>query len=166
MLELVLANLRARPFRTLISTVGVAIGVILIVLFTGLAKGMTEDIAKRTANWKAEILFTRPGGMEATTSNMSVNIAYAQKLLEIDGVVSTVPVGRNVMPDPKSTWGIKQIEGVDWEPFARMNGMPLVARRAPRALDEVIVDEHEAASSNLHVGDTTELFGNKPYKLV
>jgi len=50
MLELVLANLRVRPLRTLISIVGVGIGVVLIVLFTGLARGMTDDIAKRTAN--------------------------------------------------------------------------------------------------------------------
>src|SRR5438270_1284606 len=114
MLELVLANLRVRPFRTLISTIGVAIGVILIVLFTGLAKGMTEDIARRTANWKAEIVFTRPGGMDATSSNTAVNVAYAQKLLEIDGVESTVPVIRYVMPDTKGSWGIKQVEGVDW----------------------------------------------------
>ena len=166
MLELVLANLRVRPFRTLISTVGVAIGVILIVLFTGLAKGMTDDIAKRTANWKAEIVFTRPGGMEATSSNTAVNVQYAQKLLEIDGVDSTVPVIRNIMPDPKSTWGVKQIEGVDWEPFATMNEMSLVTGRAPLALDEVVVDEHEAASSNLRVGDNISLFGGKPYKLV
>ena len=166
MLELVLANLRVRPFRTLISTVGVAIGVILIVLFTGLAKGMTEDIAKRTANWKAEIVFTRPGGMEATSSNTAVNVQYAQKLLEIDGVDSTVPVIRNIMTDPKSTWGVKHVEGVDWEPFATMNEMSLVTGRAPLALDEVVVDEHEAASSNLRVGDNISLFGGKPYKLV
>ena len=36
MLELVLANLKVRPFRTLISVVGVALGVVLVVLFTGL----------------------------------------------------------------------------------------------------------------------------------
>jgi putative ABC transport system permease protein len=166
MLELVLANLRVRPFRTLISTVGVAIGVILIVLFTGLAKGMTEDIAKRTANWKAEIVFTRPGGMDATTSNMAVNTAYAQKLREIDGVESTVAVGRYVMPDPKSSWGIRQVEGIDWEPFAAMNGMSLISGRSPQALDEVIIDERQAQSDNLKVGDTYDLFGNKPYKVV
>ena len=36
MIDLVFANLRVRPFRTLISVVGVAIGVVLVVLFTGL----------------------------------------------------------------------------------------------------------------------------------
>jgi ABC-type lipoprotein release transport system permease subunit len=50
MLELVLANLRTRPFRSLISVIGVALGVVLILLFTGLARGMSDDMAKRAAN--------------------------------------------------------------------------------------------------------------------
>jgi len=166
MLELVFANLRVRPFRTLISIIGVAIGVILIILFTGLAKGMTDDMAKRAANWKAEILFSRPGGMDATTSNTSVNVAYAQKLLEIEGVDSTVPVIRYVMPDSKGSWGIRQVEGVDWEPFAAMNDMQLVSGRAAQGVDEVIVDERQAQADNVKVGDTYELFGDKPYRIV
>src|SRR5438105_8805716 len=102
MLELVLASLRVRPFRTLISVIGVALGVILVILFTGLARGMTNDMAKRAANWKAEIVFTRPGGMDTMSSNASVNLAYATKLLEIEGVKSTVPVIRYVSPDARS----------------------------------------------------------------
>ncbi|HEV7701527.1 MAG TPA: ABC transporter permease [Pyrinomonadaceae bacterium] len=166
MLELVFANLKVRPFRTFISIVGVAIGVVLIVLFTGLARGMTDDVAKRAANWKAEIVFTRPGGMDATTSNTAVNLQYAKKLLEIEGVEATVPVIRYVAADTKGTWGIKQVDGVDWEPFAKMNGMSLNAGRAPQANDEVIVDERAAQSENLKVGDNYPLFGDKPYKIV
>jgi putative ABC transport system permease protein len=166
MLELVFANLKVRPFRTFISIVGVAIGVVLIVLFTGLARGMTDDIAKRAANWKAEIVFTRPGGMDATTSNTAVNLQYATKLLEVEGVEATVPVIRYVAADTKGTWGIKQVDGVDWEPFAKMNGMSLVAGRAPQANDEVIIDERAAMSDGLKVGDPYELFGDKPYRIV
>ena len=84
MLELVLANLKVRPFRTLISVVGVALGVVLVVLFTGLARGMINDMAKRASNWKAEIVFTRPGGMDLTSSNAAVSTAYAPRLLEIE----------------------------------------------------------------------------------
>src|SRR5438270_7392453 len=98
MIELILANLRVRPLRTLISVVGVALGVTLVVLFTGLARGMTNDMAHRASNWKAEIVFTRPGAMETTSSNAPVSTAYAQKLLGIDGVRSTVPVIRYVTP--------------------------------------------------------------------
>ena len=166
MLELVFASLRVRPFRTLISVVGVALGVVLVILFTGLARGMTNDLAKRAANWKAEIVFTRPGGMDTMSSNAAVNLAYAKKLLEIDGVAATVPVIRYVSPDSRGKWGIKQVDGVDWQPFAEMNGMRLVEGRAPAASDEIIMDQREIRDNNLKVGDTYELFGGKQYKIV
>src|SRR5215203_4769795 len=137
MFELVLANLRVRPFRTLISIVGVALGVILVVLFTGLARGMTNDMAKRAANWKAEIVFTRPGGMDMTSSNAAVNVAYAQKLLETEGVHSTVPVIRYITADGNGRWGIRQLDGVDWAPFAEMNGMSLVEGQPGIANNEI-----------------------------
>jgi putative ABC transport system permease protein len=165
MLELVLANLRVRPFRTLISVIGVALGVVLVILFTGLARGMTNDLAKRAANWKAEIVFTRPGGMDTMSSNTAVNLAYAKKLLEIDGVKATVPVIRYVSPDSRSKWGIKQVDGVDWQPFADMNGMQLVEGRAATANDEIIMDQRELENDGLKVGDTYELFGGKQYKI-
>ncbi len=165
MLELVLANLRVRPFRTLISVVGVALGVVLVVLFTGLARGMTNDMAKRAANWKAEIVFTRPGAMELTSSNASVSTTYAQRLLEIEGVAATVPVIRYVAADTSGRWGIKQIDGVDWQPFAEMNGMELVEGRAPTAIDEVILDERQMREDNAKLGDTVSLFG-KDYRIV
>lgn len=166
MLELVFANLRVRPFRTLISVVGVALGVILVVLFTGLARGMTQDLAKRTANWKAEIVFMRPGGMDTTSSNASVNMAYVARLREIEGVQATVPVLRNISSDPNVRWGIRQLDGVEWGPFSEMNGMQLVAGHAPQANDEVIMDERQVQDENLKLGDAYELFGGKQYKLV
>lgn len=166
MLELVLANLRVRPFRTAISVLGVALGVMLVVLFTGLARGMLNDLAKRASNWKAEIVFTRPGGMDMTSSNTAVNVSYANKLREIDGVASTVPVIRYIMPDNKGRWGIRQLDGVEWQPFAEMNDIAIAQGRAPQANDEIIIDERELADNKLKIGDTYELFGGKPYRIV
>ena len=166
MLELVLANLRTRPFRTLISIIGVALGVVLVVLFTGLARGMTNDMAKRANNWKAEIVFTRPGAMELTSSNANVSTKYAEKLLEIEGVQSTVPVIRYITPTPKGRFGILQLDGVDWIPFAQMNEMQLVSGRPAQASAEVIVDERQFRDDKLNLGDSIELFGGKKYKVV
>jgi putative ABC transport system permease protein len=166
MLELVLASLKVRPFRTFISIIGVALGVVLVVLFTGLAGGIVDDMAKRAANWKAEVVFTRPGGMDTTSSNASVNLAYAARLREIEGVQSTVPVIRYVSPDMRGKWGIRQVEGVDWEPFAAMNGMHIVAGRAPVANDEIIMDERQMEDEHRQIGDDYELFGGIPYKIV
>ena len=166
MLELVLANLRVRPFRTLISIIGVALGVVLVILFTGLARGMTNDMARRAANWKAEIVFTRPGAMELQSSNASVSTAYTQKLLEIEGVQSTVPVIRYITPNPKGRWGVINLDGVEWQPFAEMNDMKIVEGRAAVANDEVIFDERQMSEENAKLGDEIELFGGKKYKVV
>lgn len=165
MLELVLANLRTRPFRSLISIVGVALGVVLVILFTGLARGMSEDMAKRAANWKAEILFTRPGAMELQSSNANVNTAYAQRLLEIEGVKSTVPVYRYITPNTKARWGVEQIDGIEWQPFAEMNDIQIVKGRAAVTNDEIILDERKMKDDNYKIGDTMELF-SRPYKIV
>ena len=165
MFELVLANLKVRPFRTLISVIGVALGVVLVILFTGLAEGMSNDMAKRAANWKAEIVFTRPGAMEMTSSNASVSTTYAQRLLEIEGVESTVPVIRYITANTEERWGIQQIDGVDWQPFAAMNDMQIVQGNAPNANDEIVIDERLMTDKNYKIGDNLELLG-KNYKIV
>ncbi len=165
MLELVLANLKTRPFRTLISVIGVALGVILVILFTGLARGMSEDMVKRASNWKAEIVFTRPGAMELQSSNANVNTAYAARLLEIEGVESTVPVIRYITPNTKARWGVEQIDGIEWSPFAAMNDMKILQGRAAVANDEVILDERKMRDDKYKLDDTIELFG-KNYKIV
>jgi len=166
MFELVLANLKTRPFRTAVSIVGVALGVILVTLFTGLARGMMEDMAHRAYNLKAEIIFTRAGAMELTSSNASVSTTYADRLLEIEGVKSTVPVIRYITPDTKGRWGLRQLDGVEWQPFAEMNGIKIVLGRAPTANDEVVVDERQMLDDNLKLNDRIELFGGKHYRVV
>jgi putative ABC transport system permease protein len=166
MFELIFANLKVRPFRTLISVVGVALGVVLVILFTGLAQGMTNDISRRNANVKAEIIFRRPGGTTMTSSNLNVPVAYAQRLSQIEGVDSVVPVGNYISSGEKSGFGFQQIEGVDWEPFSRMNGINLTEGRAPQANDEVVVDERKIVESKLKLGDSLQIFGAKQYKIV
>ncbi|NNE65102.1 MAG: ABC transporter permease [Pyrinomonadaceae bacterium] len=165
MVELVLANLRTRPFRTVISILGVALGVTLITLFTGLAKGMTDDMAKRASNWKAEIVFTRPGGMALTGSNANVSTRYAEVLLDIEGVKSTVPVIRYITPATEERWGIMQLDGVEWKPFAGMNGMNIVEGRPMGDGLEVILDERRMREKEYKLGDKIKIF-DRDYEIV
>ena len=67
---------------------------------------------------------------------------------------------------PRAKWGIRQVDGVEWQPFADMNGMQLVEGRAAEANDEIIMDERQVHDENLKVGDTYDLFGDKPYRIV
>ncbi|HEY2866767.1 MAG TPA: ABC transporter permease, partial [Pyrinomonadaceae bacterium] len=165
MLELIFANLGVRPLRTLISVIGVALGVTLVVLFTGLARGMTNDMVHRASNWKAEIVFARPGS-DLQSSNTPVSTAYVPKLEQIDGIKSAVPVIRYITTNSKGRFGIVQIDGVDWTPFAELNDMQLVSGRAPVANDEVVVDQRQVREDHLKLGDPIELFGDKSYNVV
>ena len=161
MLELVLANLQTRPFRTLISVIGVSLGVILVTLFTGLADGMANDMAKRASNWKAEIVFTRAGSTSITGSNANVRTEYADRLMQIEGVQSTVPVIRYLTKNSNERWGVQQLDGVDWKPFAEMNEIKIVEGRGTESIDEVVLDERKMRDDNHKVGDTLEVLGTK-----
>jgi putative ABC transport system permease protein len=162
--SLVANNIRQRPLRALVSMAGVALGVCLVMLFTGLSRGMSNDLQRRSSSVLAEIYFTRPGGMELTTSTANLSVKYADALQKIEGVKSAVPVIRYIFQGGRG-FGFEQVQGVDWEPYAAMNNLHLVAGRAPTATDEIIIDEAKARNSNLGIDDTLSLFGGKPYRI-
>ncbi|HEX8921261.1 MAG TPA: ABC transporter permease [Pyrinomonadaceae bacterium] len=174
--NLIAANIRQRPIRSLVSVVGVALGVALVMLFTGLARGMSNDLQRRSQNLRAEIIFTRPGTMDNLTSSpANLSTKYVENLKAIDGVESAVPVIRYVFQGGAG-FGFEQVEGVDWEPFAQMNGLHIVEGRAPQARSpealqrdeviEIVIDETKKRNSNIGVGDDLKLFGDIPHRVV
>jgi putative ABC transport system permease protein len=162
--NLIRSNIRQRPVRTLVSVAGIALGVCLIMLFTGLARGMSEDLQRRASNLRAEILFTRPGSMQLTASTANLSTKYVDNLKTIEGVEEALPVIRYVFQGTRG-FGFEQIEGVDWEPFAKMNDLRMVAGRSPQSPDEVVIDETKARNSKLGVGSVLKLFNDKPYRV-
>jgi putative ABC transport system permease protein len=163
--NLVTANIRQRPIRSLVSIAGVALGVALVMLFTGLARGMSNDLQRRSSNVRAEIIFTRPGsGDNLTTSSANLSTKYAEELQRVEGVEAAVPVIRYIYQGGRG-FGFEQVEGVDWAPFARMNEMRMIEGRPPEALDEVVVDETKARNGALKIGSTLKLFGDNTYRV-
>jgi putative ABC transport system permease protein len=163
--NLVASNIRQRPIRTLVSVAGIALGVSLVMLFTGLARGMSADLQKRASNVRAEIIFMRPGGVQLTVSTLNLDVRYADRLKEIPGVQDALPVARYIFQGSRG-FGFEQIEGVDWDRYAGMNGIALITGRAPQTADETVVDETKAQNNKLSVGSTLMPFGNKPYRVV
>lgn len=163
--NLITSNIGQRPLRTLVSVAGIALGVCLIMLFTGLAKGMSEDLQRRASNVRAEIIFTRPGSMQLTNSTANLSTKYVESLKSIDGVEEVLPVIRYVFQG-KGGFGFEQIEGVDWEPFSRVNGLRIDAGRPPQTAGEIVVDETKARNNKLRVGSPIRLLGDKEYRVV
>ena len=148
--------------RSAISVLGVALGVALVMLFTGLAHGMSDDLQKRSSNVSAEIIFTRPGSLNLTSSSANVSTKYVERLRDIEGVESVTPVIRYFYPS--GAFGVDQVEGVEWDSFSKMNNIRIVKGQAPGSPDEIVIDETKAAR-NHPVGSTLKVFGDKLYRV-
>jgi len=157
--NLVTSNIRQRPIRTLVSVAGIALGVILVMLFTGLARGMSNDLKRRATNVRAELIFMRPGAIQATGSSFNLDVRYVDRLKTIDGVEDAIAVGRYFIPGTGGI-GIEQIDGVDWASYAKMNGIQLVDGQGPSDANDAMIDQIKARTNNLHVGDPLHPFGN------
>src|SRR5215813_14685137 len=138
--NLVTSNIKQRPIRTLVSVAGIALGVSLVMLFTGLARGMSNDLQRRASNVRAELIFMRPGAMNLTSSTANLSTQYVERLKQIDGVEEALPIIRHFNTSGRG-FGVEQIDGVDWDGYARMNGLGIVSGRGPQAMDEVVIDE-------------------------
>jgi putative ABC transport system permease protein len=160
--SLVTSNIRQRPIRTLVSVVGIALGVSLIMLFTGLARGMSNDLQRRASNVRAELIFMRPGAVQLTGTTANLDTRYADRLKAIEGVEDALPVIRQFVSGNKGI-GLEQIDGVDWDGYSRMNGLRIVAGRSIQNLNEVVIDETKARNNNYRVSDKIKPFGTQEY---
>src|SRR6185312_12582851 len=133
--NLVTSNIRQRPIRTLVSVAGVALGVSLVMLFTGLARGMANDLQRRATNVRAELIFMRPGAVQLTSTTANLDTRYVARLKAIEGVEEALPVIRHFTQGTGGI-GIEQIDGVDWNTYAQMNGISMVAGQGPQGLNE------------------------------
>jgi len=163
--NLVTSNIKQRPIRTLVSVAGIALGVSLVMLFTGLARGMSNDLQRRASNVRAELIFMRPGAIQITSSTANLSTQYADRLKAIDGVEDALPIIRYFFQGSKG-FGFEQTDGVDWDAYERMNGISMVNGRGPQGLNEVVIDETKARQNNLKIGDMLKSLGDKEYRIV
>ncbi|MBL8169471.1 MAG: ABC transporter permease [Acidobacteria bacterium] len=157
--SLVISSLRQRPTRTLISVLGVALGVILVALNTGLVEGMLNDRLRREQGVGAEIEFARQSsGGWSPSSVMSLDTRYDDPLKQIAGVKTVSPVGRHVQSG-NSGLGFEVVEGIDFPSYAEMSGLQIIEGRVFQADDEVIIDQFKAQHNKLSVGSEIQVFG-------
>ena len=159
--SLVISNIRQRPTRTLISMAGVALGVILVILNTGLVRGLLNDRIRRERGIGAEIQFTRKGwSVLSPSSIMSLDVRYADRLKLIQGAQAVSPVGRYIQSG-RSGLGFEQIDGIDFPGYSAISGLHIVEGRVFQNENEVIIDEFRARQSKLNVGSEISVFGRQ-----
>ena len=187
MYSFIAANLKQRPLRTGVSIFGVALGVILVVLTVGLARGMTRDAAERQGNVEAELRMYPSGNISFNSNPLMLRAQYADAILHgvkptaedpdvepkppVPGVTATTPVGE-WMQSSDVGLGFELVDGIDYDSFARttevniVKGRPIRDGRTAGSEYEAIVDPFYAENAvdkdgnKVDVGSKITLLGN------
>ena len=157
--NLVLSNMTHRPARTFVSIVGVAVGVLLVVFTVGLAHGVLRERGRRESEVGAEIMVRPTGSVGLSgTQRFSMPVSRADEIETIEGVRAAVAVGQNT-DTSDSGFGMRVIDGIPFERYARLSGVHIIEGHALEGGDEAIVDSIWKEQRKAKVGDTVKVFG-------
>src|SRR3989441_682153 len=157
--QMIIAGLKARPVRTTVSLLAVALEVVLILVVVGLTSGISDETGRRTEGVGADILLQPPNSsLFLALSNTTMPIVLRERLRELPGIKAISPVQTLV----NSSAGLEIIYGIEPDTFdAVSNGFIWHKGRLFNTPDEVVVDDIYAKSKNVSVGDTVELVNHK-----
>jgi len=160
--NLVTSNLTHHPGRTLASVIGVAVGVILVVLTVGLVRGQLRNKGQRDANIGVEIMLRKGGqGLSLTSADMVIPESDVEAVRAVTGVAAATPVGQNIEMGSSGGLGIRQIDGVDFQSFSAASDLRIVeGQPLPQSGDVAIIDFKEA-SKGVRVGDKIKALGRE-----
>jgi putative ABC transport system permease protein len=147
--ELITANLRARPTRTAISVLAVAMGVILVLVIDGITAGTLNDLANRTMGVGADfILQPSDSGMLFALGSPNLPMKVADAVREMPGVGAVTPVLANFS---MADFGI--VFGIDLATYDKFPGtLQIIEGKRSLAGDDVIVDELYAKTHRVKPG--------------
>ncbi len=163
--SLIISNITHRPARTLVSVMGVAIGVFLIEFTVGLAHGVLREHGKSEASMGAEIMLRGSGTRGfAGGDPFLLPVSRAEEIARIGGVRAAVPIGQNNVPS-NSGFGLRLVDGIPFDEYAAMAGLRITEGRKLTGGDEAIVDEGWKKEHKASVGSTTRIY-DRPFTIV
>jgi putative ABC transport system permease protein len=149
--NLITANIKSRPTRTVISVLAVALGVILLLIVGGIAKGTITDYLGRTVAMGADFIFQAPGSSVLYAfSDAALNEKIAGAIEEVPGVAAVTPV---LSKFSAAQFGL--VFGIDLESYNKFPGRLEILSGTPSLKgDEVIIDQSYASAKKLSPGMT------------
>ena len=161
--NLVASNLTHHPGRTLASVIGVAVGVILVVLTVGLVRGALRDRGQRDANIGLEIMVRQGGqGLSPTSSDMAIPVSVVDQVRAITDVAFATPVGQNLEMGGEGGLGIRQIDGIDFDSFTTATKLRVIqGQPLPQSGDVAIVDIKYAFDHKTNLGSKINALGRE-----
>src|ERR1700674_3537902 len=163
--NLVLANITHRPMRTVVSILGTAVGVLLIIFTVGLAHGMLHEHGRRDANINAEIMVRASGtiGLGGTEAFV-LPVAHAQEIARIEGVRTAVPIGQ-ALDKSDGGFGMRFIDGIYFDEYSALKGIRINEGSKLTKGDQAIVDPVWIKERRARIGSTVQVF-ERPFTVV
>jgi len=156
---MITANLVARPVRSLVSVLAVALEVTLILVVVGLTSGIASETGKRIEGIGADIMLQPPNAsvfLAMNTSSMSALLGG--KIAEVPGVKAVSPV----LVMMNSEGGLELVWGIDPKSFDDVSGGFIWHKgKVFSSPNEIVIDDWWASARKLDVGDEVEILNHK-----
>src|SRR6266853_943289 len=157
LLQMFWGSITARPLRSCLSVIAIAIQVILVLMIVGLTSGVISEWGKRVEGVGADILVQPPNSplfFAFSSAVMQESLGdQIEARPDVDVVAPTV-----ILTEPKN---LIMIYGIDYKRFnALSRGFLFRAGRAFQGPDEVLADDIIAQSKHLKVGDHITLLNH------
>jgi putative ABC transport system permease protein len=147
---LILQNAMHRPVRTLITVIGVAVEVTLVIIVVGLTTGLLTESAKRTEGVGADIMVQPPSAsVFMAFSGAPMPIAIGDKLQQLNYVQAVAPV----LVQFNSVNGLDIVYGIQPDTFRAVSGgFVLDAGTELEDPNDILVDDVYARAKKVKVG--------------
>lgn len=156
-----------RPARTMVSIVGIGIGVLLIIFTVGLANGSLRERADREANVGAEIMF-RPSGTVGLSGNdaLRLPVSLIPEIEKVEGIKTAIPIAQNAVASSDASYGSRLVDGVNFDEYAQMAGLQIIeGRKFADGADEVMSDSAWLKEKKMKIGDSLKMY-ERDFKVV
>lgn len=147
---MIVQNVLHRPLRTLITVIGIAVEVTLVILVVGLTTGLMSESAKRTEGVGADVMVQPPSAsIFMAFSGAPMPIAIANKLEQLNYVQAVAPV----LVQFNSVNGLDIVYGIDKESFKSVSGgFVFVSGHDLEGPHDILVDDIYAKGKKVKTG--------------
>lgn len=149
-----------RPARTLVSVLGIAVGVLLIVFTVGLSNGTMRERGKREGNVGAEIMFRASGTLGLSGSeSFRLPVTLADSIAKIEGVQKVVSLGQNSVAADDNNTGNRLLDGINYDEYSEVVGIRIIeGKQLSGKGDEAIIDTGFQRQKKYRVGQRIKLY--------
>ncbi len=157
LLQMFWGSITARPLRSLLSVIAIAIQVILVLMIVGLTSGIISEWGKRVEGVGADIL-VQPPNSSIFFAFVSVGMqeSLAEKIAALSGVDEVAPTV--ILTEPKH---LVMVYGIDYQRFNGLSkGFLFRDGRPFEGPDEVIADDIISQTRRLKVGSQITLLNH------